>query len=148
MRKSPVRRRLSPLEKTYRAYIEALASQAAISLDNKLLQKAQRDLLDSFIELIAGAIDAKSAYTGGHCQRVPELTNLLARAASESRDPRFKDFDLTEDDWYELHIAGWLHDCGKVTTPEYIVDKATKLETIYDRIHEVRNAFRGPQTGC
>jgi HD-GYP domain-containing protein (c-di-GMP phosphodiesterase class II) len=121
--------------------IEALASQAAVSLNNQMLLQAQKELLDAFIELIAGAIDAKSAYTGGHCQRVPELTNMLAKAACDSDDPRFKDFDLTDEEWYELHIAGWLHDCGKVTTPEYVVDKATKLETIYDRIHEVRTRF-------
>ena len=121
--------------------IEALASQAAVSINNQMLVQAMKELLDAFIELIAGAIDAKSPYTGGHCQRVPELTKMLAKAACESDDPRFADFDLTEDQWYELHIAGWLHDCGKVTTPEYVVDKATKLETIYDRIHEIRMRF-------
>ena len=121
--------------------IEALASQAAVALDNKQLLDAQKKLLDSFIELIASAIDAKSPYTGGHCQRVPELTKMLAEAACETKDGPFADFELNEDEWYELHIAGWLHDCGKVTTPEYVVDKATKLETIYDRIHEVRTRF-------
>jgi HD-GYP domain-containing protein (c-di-GMP phosphodiesterase class II) len=121
--------------------IEALASQAAVALDNQHLIAAQRRLLDSFIELIASAIDAKSPYTGGHCQRVPELTEMLVRAACESQELPFKDFDLTEDQWYELHIAAWLHDCGKVTTPEYVVDKATKLETICDRLHEVRMRF-------
>jgi HD-GYP domain-containing protein (c-di-GMP phosphodiesterase class II) len=121
--------------------IDALASQAAVSLDNQMLLEAQKQLLDAFIELIAGAIDAKSPYTGGHCQRVPELTKMLARAACDQTEGPFKDFDLTEDQWYELHIAGWLHDCGKVTTPEYVVDKATKLETIFDRIHEVRMRF-------
>ena len=121
--------------------IEALTSQAAVALDNQLLLEAQKKLLDSFIELIASAIDSKSPYTGGHCQRVPELTNMLVKAACSSTDERFKDFDLTEDEWYELHIAGWLHDCGKVTTPEYVVDKATKLETIYNRIHEIRTRF-------
>ncbi len=121
--------------------IEALASQAAVALDNKQLLDAQKLLLDSFIELIASAIDAKSPYTGGHCQRVPELTKMLAQAACDAKDGPFADFDLSEDDWYELHIAAWLHDCGKVTTPEYVVDKATKLETIYDRIHEIRTRF-------
>jgi len=121
--------------------IEALASQAAVALDNQQLLEGQKRLLDSFIELIASAIDAKSPYTGGHCQRVPELTKMLAKAACESDDPPFADFDLTEDQWYELHIGAWLHDCGKVTTPEYVVDKATKLETIYDRIHEIRTRF-------
>ncbi len=121
--------------------IEALASQAAVALDNQQLLEAQKKLLDSFIELIASAIDAKSPYTGGHCQRVPELTKMLASAAAEQENGPFKDFDLTDEEWYELHIAAWLHDCGKVTTPEYVVDKATKLETIYNRIHEIRNRF-------
>ena len=121
--------------------IEALASQAAVAIDNQQLIEAQRRLLDSFIELIAGAIDAKSPYTGGHCQRVPELTKMIARAACDSQDEPFAGFDLDDDQWYELHIAAWLHDCGKVTTPEYVVDKATKLETIYNRVHEVRTRF-------
>ena len=121
--------------------IEALSSQAAIALDNKQLLDGQKRLLDSFIELIASAIDAKSPYTGGHCQRVPELTKMLAQAACDSNEGSFEGFDLNEDQWYELHIGAWLHDCGKVTTPEYVVDKATKLETIYDRIHEVRTRF-------
>lgn len=130
-----------PFAAELQPFVEALAAQAAIALDNQLLVEAQRQLLVSFIELIAGAIDAKSAYTGGHCQRVPVLTDMLAEAAIEQKDGKFADFDMTEEEQYELHIAGLLHDCGKVTTPEYIVDKATKLETIYDRIHEVRMRF-------
>lgn len=106
------------------------------------LQVAQKDLLDAFIKLIASAIDAKSKYTGGHCARVPELSMMLADAAHESNDGIFKDFSIdSEDEKRELSIAAWLHDCGKVTTPEYVVDKATKLETIYNRIHEVRTRF-------
>ncbi len=130
-----------PFDKDLQPFVEALAAQAAIALDNQLLVEAQRKLLVSFIELIAGAIDAKSAYTGGHCQRVPFLTDMLAEAAIEQKQGLFADFTMTEEEQYELHIAGLLHDCGKVTTPEYIVDKATKLETIYDRIHEVRMRF-------
>lgn len=123
------------------SYVEALSSQAAISLDNRRLLKAQKDLLDSFIQLIAGAIDAKSPYTSGHCKRVPELARMLAKAAHNSDSGPFKSFNLSDDEWYELHIASWLHDCGKVTTPEYVVDKATKLETVYNRLHEVRMRF-------
>jgi HD-GYP domain-containing protein (c-di-GMP phosphodiesterase class II) len=101
-----------------------------------------RELLDSFVELIAGAIDAKSNYTGAHCAKVPELTMMLCKVASASKAEAFKDFHLDgEDELRELKIASLLHDCGKVTTPEYIVDKATKLETIYNRIHEVRTRF-------
>src|SRR4029079_6211271 len=66
---------------------------------------------------------------------------MLARAAHDSKEGPFAGFTLDEDEWEALRIASWLHDCGKVTTPEYVVDKATKLETLYDRIHEVRMRF-------
>jgi len=122
-------------------FIEALSGFAAVTLESRQLINMQAALFDAFIKLIAGAIDAKSPYTGGHCNRVPEITFMLARAACDSRDEKFKGFDLDKKQWEELSIAGWLHDCGKVTTPEYVVDKATKLETIYDRIHEVRMRF-------
>jgi HD-GYP domain-containing protein (c-di-GMP phosphodiesterase class II) len=121
--------------------VAALASQAAVSIDNRILTEELKQLLDAFISLIAAAIDTKSPYTGGHCQRVPVLTELLVRAACEAKDGPFADFNLNEAEWYELRVAAWLHDCGKVTTPEHIVDKATKLEAIYDRIHEIRMRF-------
>jgi len=103
------------------------------------LQLAQKELMDSFIKIIAEAIDAKSAYTGGHCERVPEIAIMLAEAADKSEKI---DFEIHNDDEKrEISIAAWLHDCGKVVTPEYVVDKATKLETIYNRIHEIRTRF-------
>ena len=131
-----------PFSEEIVSFVEALSSQAAVALDNQRLMEAQRVLMDSFIELIASAIDAKSPYTGGHCARVPELSVMLCQAASDSKDGIFADFEFDdEDQWREFRIAAWLHDCGKVTTPEYVVDKATKLETIYNRIHEVRTRF-------
>lgn len=123
------------------AFLEALSGAAAISIENKQLIKAQVDLLEAMIQVIAGAIDAKSPYTGGHCQRVPELTKMLAQAACDTHEGPFRDFNLNEDQWQEVHVASWLHDCGKMTTPEFVVDKATKLETIYDRLHEIRMRF-------
>ena len=122
-------------------FIEALSGFAAVTLESRQLFNMQEALLHSFIKLIAGAIDAKSPYTGGHCMRVPEITLMIAKAACDSSEGKYKDFELDDEQWEELSIAGWLHDCGKVTTPEYVVDKATKLETIYDRIHEVRMRF-------
>ncbi len=122
-------------------FVEALSGFAAVTLESRQLFNMQEALLHAFIKLIAGAIDAKSPYTGGHCTRVPEITLMLAKAACESNEGKYKDFELSDKQWEELSIAGWLHDCGKVTTPEYVVDKATKLETIYDRIHEVRMRF-------
>ncbi|HUI18554.1 MAG TPA: HD domain-containing phosphohydrolase [Alphaproteobacteria bacterium] len=123
------------------ALVEAVSGTAAVALESQRLLLEQKRLLEAFIQLVAGAIDAKSPYTGGHCQRVPELTKMLARAAERMTEGPFKDFALSEEEWEELHIAAWLHDCGKVTTPEYVVDKATKLETVYDRLHEVRMRF-------
>ncbi len=121
---------------------ELSESMVAMVASIRAYEEAQRRLMDAFIELIAGAIDEKSAYTGGHCERVPELALMLAAAASDSNRPPFADFRLESDDqWREYRIAAWLHDCGKITTPENIVDKGSKLEVIYNRIHEVRMRF-------
>ena len=123
------------------AFIEKLSGVAAIAIETQRLLAEQKALLDAFIQIVAAAIDAKSPYTGGHCQRVPALAKMLAQAACDAREGPFRDFRLSDDEREALHIASWLHDCGKVTTPEYVVDKATKLSTIYDRIHEVRTRF-------
>ncbi len=113
---------------------ESLASQAAIALTNRQLIQSLEALFESFIGLINLAIDDKSPYTGGHCQRVPELTLMLADAVSRTNDGPFSSLIMSETQRYELKIAGLLHDCGKVTTPVHVVDKATKLQTIFDRI--------------
>ena len=120
---------------------ESLASQAAVALTNRLLINQLEELFESFIGMINTAIDEKSPYTGGHCQRVPLLTMLLAEAAAETREGPLADFAMSDQDRYELKIAGLLHDCGKVTTPVHVVDKATKLETIIDRIHVIDTRF-------
>ncbi len=117
--------------------VESLASQAAVTITKKKLIDAQKDLFDSFIQLIADAIDEKSPYTAGHCRRVPVITNMLADAVNSIDRGPLKTFSMNEDEKYELEVAAWLHDCGKITTPEYVVDKGTKLETIYDRINEI-----------
>lgn len=123
-------------------FLGSLTAQASVALDNHQLVNSLRELFDALIQVIASSIDAKSPYTAGHCTRVPVLTEMLARAVHETTDGPLADFRMeTADDWRQLWIASWLHDCGKVTTPEYVVDKATKLETIYNRIHEIRTRF-------
>lgn len=121
--------------------VEALASQAAVSITNRSLIEAQRQLFDSLIQLIANAIDEKSPYTAGHCRRVPVLANLLADAACRTRQGPLAGFTMTDPEKYELEVAAWLHDCGKITTPEFVVDKATKLETIFDRINIINARY-------
>ena len=120
---------------------ESLASQGAVALTNKRLVKELKNLFESFIQLIATAIDKKSPYTGGHCERVPEITMLLADAVEKTKTGKYKDFTMNEDERYELYLAGWLHDCGKVATPPHVVDKGMKLETITDRIEVMDTRF-------
>ncbi len=120
---------------------ESLASQAAIALTKRQLISRLENLFESFINLINAAIDDKSPYTGGHCQRVPTLTMLLAEAVNSCNIGPLKDFTMSDHDRYELKIAGLLHDCGKVTTPVHVVDKATKLQTIFDRIDLLDTRF-------
>ena len=120
---------------------ESLASQAAIALTNRLLITQLERLFESFVNLINLAIDEKSPYTGGHCQRVPALTMMLAEAVDATREGPLAAFKMSHRDRYELKMAGMLHDCGKITTPVHVVDKATKLQTIYDRIGLVDTRF-------
>jgi len=120
---------------------ESLASQAAVALTNRMLINQLEELFESFIGMINTAIDEKSPYTGGHCQRVPMLTMLLAEAAAATNQGPLADFTMSDRDRYELKLAGLLHDCGKVTTPVHVVDKGTKLETIIDRIQVIDTRF-------
>ncbi|MEP6971730.1 MAG: HD domain-containing phosphohydrolase [Betaproteobacteria bacterium] len=130
-----------PFSGSDQSLVESLASQAAIALTNRLLIGQLEALFESFINLINLAIDEKSHYTGGHCQRVPALTMMLAEAVNQTREGPLAGFKMDDRDRYELKIAGLLHDCGKVTTPVHVVDKATKLQTLFDRIELVDTRF-------
>ncbi|MGZ3185072.1 MAG: HD domain-containing phosphohydrolase [Telluria sp.] len=126
---------------TDQRFIEALAAQAAVAITNQQLIRQLEELLESLVNLINIGIDEKSPYTGRHCQFVPELTMMLAEAVhKEDRGP-LASFRMTDADRKELWLAGLLHDCGKITTPVHVVDKATKLQTIFDRIHMVDTRF-------
>ena len=130
-----------PFSVADQSLVESLASQAAIALTNRLLMSQLEALFESFINLINLAIDEKSHYTGGHCQRVPALTMMLAEAVNATAHGPLASFTMDDRDRYELKIAGLLHDCGKVTTPVHVVDKATKLQTLFDRIELIDTRF-------
>ncbi|MCL2657985.1 MAG: GAF domain-containing protein [Betaproteobacteria bacterium] len=138
-------RAIKPAAQTFQpqqiAFIEALANTTAVALEKQSLIKAQIKMRDTSVRIIAEAIDAKSPYTGGHCHRVPIIFQMFLEAACTTSEGPLKDFTLDAGGWEESRLAAWLHDWGKVGTPEYIVDKATKLETKYDRIHEIRTRF-------
>ncbi len=139
--KDPVTGKVTAFSTEDQQLAESLASQAAIALTTRLLINHLENLFESFINLINAAIDDKSPYTAGHCARVPQLTMLLAEAVNEVKVGPLREFSMNDKDRYELKIAGLLHDCGKVTTPVHVVDKATKLHTIYDRINLVDTRF-------
>lgn len=128
---------LQPFSETDQRFIEALASQAAIAITNQQLIVRLETLFESFIKLINMGIDEKSAHTGRHCEQVPELAMLLADAAHAVQEGPLASFSMTERDRRELWTAGLLHDCGKIATPVHVVEKSTKLETIFDRVHAV-----------
>ncbi|MEH6566144.1 MAG: HD domain-containing phosphohydrolase [Halopseudomonas sp.] len=127
--------------RSLRGFLGSLAGTLAVAIETRQLFADQQLLLESIIRLLAAAIDAKSPYTGGHCDRVPQLAEMLLEQAQQAAEGPFASFQLTEEQRYAFRTAAWLHDCGKITSPEYVVDKATKLETLYNRIHEIRTRF-------
>ncbi|MBI5921563.1 MAG: GAF domain-containing protein [Betaproteobacteria bacterium] len=137
----PHARKVVPFSASDQQLVESLSSQAAIALTNRLLISQLEQLFESLINLINLAIDEKSPYTGGHCERVPVLTMMLAEAAEQCKTGELAAFRMSDRERYELKIAGLLHDCGKVTTPVHVVDKATKLHTLYDRINTIDTRF-------
>ncbi|RMF60981.1 MAG: GAF domain-containing protein [Calditrichaeota bacterium] len=139
--RSPENGEIVAFSREYEQLIISLASQAAVALENAQLIQSLKDLFEAFIKSIATAIDEKSPYTGGHIRRVTELTMDLARAVNETREGPLAQARFTEDELEELRIAAWMHDVGKITTPEYVVDKSRKLETIFDRIELVKTRF-------
>jgi HD-GYP domain-containing protein (c-di-GMP phosphodiesterase class II) len=130
-----------PFNETDQRLVESLASQAAVALTNRLLISQLENLFESFVSLLNKAIDEKSPYTAGHCHRVPILTMLLAEAVHDTQQGPLALWHMTDLDRYELKIAALLHDCGKVTTPVHVVDKATKLQTLFDRIALIDTRF-------
>lgn len=127
-----------PFSEDIQHFVGSLASQAAVALDNDLLLGGLEELLEAFIKLVAMAIDRKSPHTGGHCEKVPFIAEALTRAACEATEGALKDFTLTDEEMYEVRIGAWMHDCGKLTTPDYILEKGRKLEAFCDRIELIR----------
>jgi HD-GYP domain-containing protein (c-di-GMP phosphodiesterase class II) len=132
--------RIIPFSDRYIPLLKGLALYAAIALNNQILVQDLKNLLDAFVRTIAKAIDAKSPHTSGHCQRVPLLMELIAEAACANNE-KYKDFQLDEEEWYELRVSAWMHDCGKLATPDSVLDKSTKLHKMRDGIELIEARF-------
>ena len=133
-----INKEVIPFSKDYVNLSESLASQAAVAITNAKLISNMAELFEAFVKVMATAIDEKSPVTGGHIRRVANLTLTMAEFINEHEDGIFKEKKFSPDQMYELRIAAYMHDIGKVTTPVEIVEKAKKLQTIFDRIHYVR----------
>lgn len=121
--------------------VEALSSQASVALTNQLLINEQKKLFRSFIKLVVDALDNKDPVTGGHCNRVPLISMMIADYINSDVDDMYKDFSFSDDEMDELYVAAWLHDFGKVATPDHIMNKSTKLQGLYDKIDQVKLRF-------
>jgi len=130
-----------PFRPDMQSFVEALAASAATALYNNQLIDNLEKLFDAIIDVINSALSRKSPYTGGHCVRVPIIAIELAKVTSAVTEGELAGFTLSKDELKEFQLAAKLHDVGKIATPEYVVDKSTKLETIYNRIHEIRARF-------
>lgn len=130
-----------PFAREVESVTRALASQAAIAITNTRLIAEVRGLFESLIRVLAAAVDAKSPYTGNHVQRVALLNYLIAASINEAKEGPLAEVSFTDFELDEMRLAGWLHDVGKVTTPTWVMDKSTKLQTIYDRIGLVETRF-------
>ena len=137
----PVTGEVVPFPENLQEFVVALSSAAAVAVQNWRLMERQKRVFDDLVRFVGTAIDAKSPYTARHCARVPEISRLMAEKAEAEKTGPFAKFSFTSQQWREFEVAAWLHDCGKITTPDYVVEKATKLETVYNRIHEIRTRF-------
>ena len=135
---NPVNNEVIAFSQDYENLSESLASQAAVSITNAKLISNMTELFEAFVKVMATAIDEKSPVTGGHIRRVADLTLTMAEVIHNHDEGAFKDRKFSPDQMYELRIAAYMHDIGKVTSPVEIVEKAKKLQTIFDRIHYIR----------
>ena len=130
--------KVTTFSQDYENLTESLASQAAVSITNAKLISNMAELFEAFVKVMATAIDEKSPVTGGHIRRVADLTLTMADVIHNIKEGPYKDITFTQDQIYELKIAAYMHDIGKVTSPVEIVEKAKKLQTIFDRIQYIR----------
>lgn len=107
--------------------LQALASQAAVAIENNLLIDRVNTLFDGFVKASVRAIEQRDPTTSGHSFRVAELTCTLAETAGRCEVGQFKNMHFNADEMKELRFAALLHDFGKVGVREHILTKAKKL---------------------
>jgi HD-GYP domain-containing protein (c-di-GMP phosphodiesterase class II) len=140
--KSPRNQQFIPFSDRIVDLVESLASQAAVALTNTQLIQESRALFEALIRVMAKAVDKKDPTTAGHTERVTQLSVALAETVNETTEGELAGVRFSEQDLEELRIAGWLHDIGKLTTPEPIINKGKKLEAFFDRVAVLKERFQ------
>ena len=120
--------------------IKAMASLATMIIENNQLVIDLEALLYGLIDSVNKALSEKSKYTQQHNDNVAVLTNIIVKGINDNKSI-YPEVKYTEVEMEEIRLAAMLHDIGKVTTPVHIMDKATKLETIYDRLNTIKLRF-------
>lgn len=119
---------LIPFGHHFEKVVSSLASQAAIFLTNIQLLRDIENLFNSFVDVMATAIDSRTPYNANHSRRVALLAGELARVINEEPDSRWGYETFDKDRIAQLVMAGWLHDIGKIATPLEVMDKSSRIE--------------------
>ncbi len=139
---NPKTKEVIPFNESHVHLISSLASQGSVAIFNRRINEDLVNLLNSFIESIATAIDEKSPYTGDHIKRVVKITTMMTDEINSANEGYFQDMNFSEEELEEIKMAAWMHDIGKMATPQYLVDKGTRLQAIKDGIEIIELRFK------
>ena len=133
-------------EASHLQYVGTIATVAGISLGNALHFEGIQTLINSLMQALATAIDARDPFTAGHSHRVARLGVALAKVVHHDRD-FFPKVSFTPSDLEELLYAGLLHDVGKIGIREEVLTKATRLPVSHLDVIGQRLSLRSMMTG-
>ncbi len=120
--------------------IHAISSQIAVLISNSTLIENLEKLFGSFLEAMISAMKEESLHTYHHMTKMTNLSNMFVKAIHKD-SKIFKDKTFSTDEQKAMKFAALLHDIGKLTTPSNILNKATKLQNIFDKIELIELRF-------
>jgi len=116
-----------PFDKKYDALLQAIASQAAIAIENNMMMIQIQTQFEEFVKASVNAVEARDPATSGHSFRVAAICVALAKAVNEIKEGYLGEFNFSDTALKELEFAAILHDFGKVYVDLSIFKKEKKL---------------------
>jgi len=107
--------------------VSALASQAAVAIENGRLYEDIERLFEGFVTAAVTAIESRDPTTSGHSSRVATFTCGLAEAVDRVNTGPYRATQFSREQMKEIRYAGLLHDFGKVGVREQVLVKQKKL---------------------